>query len=83
MPQMYARSAEGSCLRLAVDATAHANASHQLGVSDNMPLARTKYLAAIKAVQNALSNDKAIDDSTIFSLYVLNIFEVSILCLCE
>lgn len=84
LPQMYAHSDQDSCLRLAIDANAHATATRQLRVFDNMPLARTKHVAALTAVRNALSQDtSAAQDSTLCCLYLLTLFEVGMITLCK
>lgn len=74
---LYAEAADNSCLKLAVEATALANAAHQWRLHDQLTRARFYYGQALAALNVALRDaEKAIGDATLCTLMVLTIYEV-------
>jgi hypothetical protein len=77
MPHLYAMAADNSCLKLAVEATALANAACQWRLHDQLARARFYYGQALAGLNAALRNaETAIVDATLCTLMVLTIYEV-------
>lgn len=78
LPQLFGQSDPDSSLHRAVSAAADANAVRKLTDDKATLRARRKHLMALEAVQKAIQDPvDAFKDSTLCSLFVLTLFEVS------
>jgi hypothetical protein len=81
LPKLYQKSEPDSPLRLAVSAATDANAVRKLTDLDAILQARRTHVKALVAVQKAIEDpQRATKDTTLCSLFILTLFEVSGLC---
>ena len=77
MPHLYSQATDDSCLRLAVTATAYANAARQWCIPDQLDNARQYYGKTLWALKAALRDPgKVIEDATLGCIIALTVFEV-------
>lgn len=78
LPRLYHSSTPNSALHLAVSAATGANAIRKLTDPDDILHARRSHVQALAAVQKAIEDPKtATKDTTLCSLFILTLFEVS------
>lgn len=81
LPKLYQKSPPDSPLHLAVSAATDANAVRKLTDLEAIFQARRTHVKALVAVQKAIDDPQtATKDTTLCSLFILTLFEVSGLC---
>lgn len=77
LPSLYINSADDSCIRPAIQATAYLSLSNLSKSSSLQIRARGAYLAALNAVNRAIHSADSVKDETLAAVMLLSLFEVS------